>query len=217
MRKKSLLSTIIALGLTTGAGSASAQDSEIFMIEEDPITVTDIDQDSTTSIPQLERLARKHFREGNKAAAEAAFKRIAAIAQERAKAPNATADTIFLAAGNLNKIAHFYAPANSDFMPEKQMAQILPPGTPTSPAGVSKENFKLGESYRLQAMAILDRLPPTNSHRIYAQRALTYFYRYYGQAEAERLQTQKLSAMLNTTDPNQLFPFRRPCYGCGRG
>lgn len=217
MRKKPILSSLVLLGLTAGIGAAGAQEGEIFMIEEDPIAATEIDNATSISIAELERQARISWSQGNKSAAEAAFRKIAEIVRRRATAPHATPETIFLSAGSLNKIAHFYAPANGDFRPEKQMAQILPSGSPSSPLGVSQESFKLAEHYRLQAMALLDRLPANNASRIYGQRALVYFYRYYGKTNEEHVQTQKLSALLNTADQDQLFPFRRPCYGCGRG
>ncbi len=94
---------------------------------------------------------------------------------------------------------------------------LLPDSTPKDTYGVREKDFKIGEAYRLRAMAQFEKLPARDPNRINAQRSLVAWYRLYGQDKKYNVELQKLGTLLGSTDHNVLFPPPSYCPGCGRG
>lgn len=107
--------------------------------------------------------------------------------------------------------------------PQPHIMKMLPPvnvvsdDSPNKPNTVKLKDFKTAEAYQLRAIAQYDRLPETVPWRVEAHRSLIIWYRHFGQAKQEELQTQELCKLMHTTDRSLLFPQHRPCPGCGMG
>ncbi len=131
---------------------------------------------------------------------------------------NLTADGIIKLANHLEAMADNYCSMHTwrQTMRQKPVG-LLPDSTPKDTYGVREKDFKIGEGYRLRAMAQFERLPARDSNRINAQRALVAWYHLYGQDKKYSTELQKLGTLLGSTDPSVLFPPPPYCPGCGRG
>jgi tetratricopeptide (TPR) repeat protein len=129
-----------------------------------------------------------------------------------------TAGGIINLANHLVAMSDLYSSMNTwrQTMMQKPVG-LLPDSAPKDTYGVRERDFKIGEAYRLRAMAQFEKLPARDPSRINAQRSLVAWYRLYGQDKKYNAALQKLGTLLGSTDQNVLFPLPRPCPGCGRG
>lgn len=72
-------------------------------------------------------------------------------------------------------------------------------------------------SLKFDALSVIDRLPEKSPQRISAHRSAVAWFKGAGKVSYADSETKVLAKLLNTTDPNVLFPPRRPCIACGRG
>lgn len=127
-------------------------------------------------------------------------------------------DRIIFLADQLVAMSDIYSPMHTwrQTMMQKPVG-LLPDSTPKDTYGVRERDFKIGEAYRLRAMAQFERLPARDPNRIHAQRGLVAWYRLYGQNQKYKAQLQKLENLVGSKEQNVLFPPPAPCPGCGRG
>ncbi len=133
-----------------------------------------------------------------------------ALIQHLEKSPVLSERQIEYLASSLVTIAARYQPIiRRDDDREPTVQYEGPPADSEDPVkrkADREQNCKIAESYRLRAMVQYNRLKPTNHERIDAQRQMVYYYRGLKQADKEAVETQKLSRLLNSRDPNVLFP-----------
>lgn len=129
-----------------------------------------------------------------------------------------TNEEITTLAYSLTRLAGLYVPAPRLFalrmMPP---AEVIDDNAPAKKGAVRMKDFKVAEGYQMRAIAQYNRLPANVPWRIEAQRSLVLWFRHFGQKKQEEIQTQNLSKLMKTSDPNQLFPAPAPCPACGMG
>ncbi len=82
---------------------------------------------------------------------------------------------------------------------------------------VSEEDFKIGNVYKLRAIALRDQFVPDRVNMTHSHRELLNWYIVLGRKREVDEQTKILSDLLDGTDPAVINPPPPRCPGCGMG
>ncbi len=130
--------------------------------------------------------------------------------------PTADQKDVTMAATILGKFGELEFPVEKlNVMPQRVI--VIQPDSNTS-TKLTNSRFAAAESYKLRTLKLYERLPLDLSLRAAGHRHLVYWYTLCGAREKAAEQVEILVRMLDSRDPNVLYPPRQPCPGmCGMG
>jgi len=217
---------VAAVGLSTLVVLAQKQDAEVDKIcaEMDQLAVEnkndgnveallqkDLAQLNKLPISDIRRLranaamVRYYARTKNAVAGAEAQRAMTQYMDELIKTPNLSASVLTRGGTECDSLADIFAVRFHPFRGADVQAKAGP------------KDFALAEGYRLQSLALYDRLPDKDINRIMAHRAIVLWYRHYGRDKEATAQTDRLAKLLGSNKPEVLFPPPPPCPACGMG
>ncbi len=118
---------------------------------------------------------------------------------------------VIMAATILGKFGEFEFPVEKlNFMPQRVV--VIQPDSNTS-TKLTKSRFAAAESYKLRSLKLYERVPLDLTLRAAGHRHLVFWYTLCGAKEKAAEQVEILVRMLDSRDPNVLYPPRQPCPG----